>query len=170
MIIGQAPGKSELEERRSFVGRAGRQLGKWLLQAGFCEKQIIEEIHPQLHKTSLTKCYPGRHEGKDRKPSMKEVKLCAPFLKRQILLLEPLVLIPMGMAAINWFFPEINRLEEVVGQKRSWREGSSDYVVLSLPHPSPGSRWLNLKPNRDLLNAALRLFSESWRDMRRHKE
>lgn len=162
MLIGQAPGMSELTKRKAFQGRAGGALGKWLLQSGFSEEQIIEQISPQLYKTSLTKCYPGKHGRNDRKPTRKEVELCAPFLQRQIQLVRPRVLIPMGMAAINWFFPEIMRLEEVVGQKRFWHQGSSDYAVICLPHPSPGSRWLNVETNRELLGSALQLLSELW--------
>jgi uracil-DNA glycosylase len=161
MLIGQAPGKSELRKRKAFQGRAGGELGKWL-RAGFSEEEIIEQVNPQLYKTSVTKCYPGKHGRNDRKPTKKEVGLCASFLQRQIHLVRPRVLIPMGMAAINWFFPEVKRLEEVVGQNRFWRQGSSDYAVICLPHPSPGSRWLNVETNRELLRSALRLLSDLW--------
>jgi uracil-DNA glycosylase len=170
MLIGQAPGKSELREQRAFHGSAGITFRKWLLQAGFSEEQIIEQLNAQLYKTSATKCYPGKYGNNDRKPSKKEVELCAPFLERQIQLVRPHVLIPMGIAAIKWFFPEIKRLEEVVGQKRLWHPGSADYVVICLPHPSPGSRWLNLKANRELLSSALRLFFEFWISTSEQKE
>jgi hypothetical protein len=73
------------------------------------------------------------------------------------------VLIPMGMQAITWFFPETKRLDEVVGdQKHIWHHGSLEYAVICLPHSSPGSRWLNEEANRKLLRAALQLFSELW--------
>ncbi len=162
MLIGQAPGRSELREQKAFQGRAGGKLGKWLLQAGFSEEQILGQITPQLLRTSVTKCYPGKHRRNDRKPTGKETELCAPFLRQQIRLIRPRVLIPMGMAAINWFFPETRRLEEVVGRKRFWSQGPSDSAVICLPHPSPGSRWLNTGTNQELLGTALRLLHQLW--------
>jgi uracil-DNA glycosylase len=162
MLIGQAPGKTELKKRKAFQGAAGGQLWKWLEEAGFSEDQVERQVHPLLYKTSLTKCYPGKRGRNDRKPTKKEVELCTPFLRRQIQLITPRVLIPMGVAAIQWFFPDVKRLGEVVGRMRYWRQGASRFAVICLPHPSPGSRWLNAEANRKLVKTALRLLFDLW--------
>ncbi len=162
MLIGQAPGKSERAKERALQGRAGRGLFRWLLQAGFSEKQAVEQVYPELYKTSITKCYPGKDGRNDRKPTAEEVKLCAPFLRQQLQSVRPRVLILMGLAAIRWFFPEVRKLEEVVGRQRSWHEDALDCKVICLPHPSPGSRWLNAEGNRELLRSALRMLFEVW--------
>lgn len=156
MLIGQAPGKSEQRKRKAFIGPAGQRVRKWLLQASFSEDQFDR----QFHKTSVTKCYPGKSGRNDRKPTKKEMELCSPFLQEQIRFVDPAVLIPTGLVAINWFFPEVERLEEVAGKRLFWSQGYSEYAVICLPHPSPGSRWLNLEANRELLRNALRLLSE----------
>ncbi len=50
--------------------------------------------------TSVTKCYPGRQTSGsgDRVPSSKEQKLCRPFLDRELALVQPEVIIPIGAA------------------------------------------------------------------------
>ena len=155
MLIGQAPGKSEQRKRKPFIGPTGQRMRKWLLQASFSEDQF----NRQFHKTSVTKCYPGKSGRNDRKPSKKEVELCSPSLREQIRIVDPVVLVPTGLLAINWFFPKVKRLEEVVGKRLSWSQGCSEYAVICLPHASPGSRWLNLEANRELLGNSIRSLS-----------
>jgi len=155
MLIGQSPGRVEQQTQKAMQGKAGRGWRKWLSDAGFSEDQIDN----QFYKTAITKCYPGKRKGTDRRPTKKEIELCTPFLRRQIQLINPVVLVPMGKVAINWFFPEVQRLEEVVGKKIPWNLESSEYLVICLPHASPASAWWKSEANRGLLLDALHLLS-----------
>lgn len=177
MLVGQAPGIHELERatrqaqgggRRlhpspakrtgiAFQGPAGQRLRQWLREAGFTDRQV----RTQFAKTSVTKCFPGRNKyHRDRTPTREEIALCAPFLKAQIQLTDPVVLIPLGKVAINWFFPEVRRLEMVIGQTRHWQQCGTAYSVVCLPHPSPASRWWKARANQPLLRGAIRRLDQ----------
>lgn len=177
MLIGQTPGITELKRatkvekhevidkskdkwkhvRIAFAGDAGYRLGEWIMDAGFTEQQI----RTQFYKTAVTKCFPGKNKsGGDRKPTKKEIQLCSPFLKEQIRLVNPSVLIPIGKVAINWFFPN-KGLREAVGKKIPWTDDDrQEYTVLCLPHPSNASVWWKLKQNQALLKQAKHLLLE----------
>ncbi len=151
MLIGQAPGISEKKKRRAYRGKAGRGWIKWLLETGFSDG----EIKGNFFKTAITKCYPGKKRGGDRKPTKEEIELCSPFLMEQIRLVKPSVIIPMGKTAVCWFFPEVKRLEEVVGQLLKWKQGNLEYDVVCLPHASPVSAWIKREENKVLIRKAL---------------
>lgn len=172
MLVGQAPGIHELERATrqaqgggprthsapakrtgiAFQGPAGQRLRQWLREAGFTDRQVCT----QFTKTSVTKCFPGRNKDhRDRTPTKEEIALCAPFLKAQIQLVNPTVLTPLGKVAINWFFPEVKRLEAVIGQVRRWQQGGTAYSVVCLPHPSPASSWWKARKNQPLLERAI---------------
>ena len=152
-LVGQAPGQVERETRRPFSGRAGRELARWMVRAGF---KSDEEFRSQTYIAAVMRCFPGRlPSGKgDRRPPPGPVANCSHWLDAELQLLKPRVLIPVGQLAIERFLGA-GPLEERVG--RSFGE---DPVVVPLPHPSGQSRWLNSAANRARLYAALRLLFE----------
>ncbi|MGH2447924.1 MAG: uracil-DNA glycosylase [Chloroflexota bacterium] len=155
MLIGQAPGIVELEARRPFYGRAGRELFRWMASIGIAE----DEFRNHVYMTSITKCFPGKAKdgAGDRRPSGKEMALCLPFLERQLGLVRPEVILPVGALAIERYFPR-QKLADLIGE-RFYQEGST---VIPLPHPSGASRWLNQPENRSKLKVALRLVKDEW--------
>ena len=76
MLIGQAPGVTEVEAKRPFNASSGRRLFQWLGEAGWDEA----DFRQRHYMTAVTKCYPGKHtNGKgDRVPSRAEQALCRP--------------------------------------------------------------------------------------------
>jgi uracil-DNA glycosylase len=152
-LVGQAPGAVERESRRPFSGRAGRELGRWMLRAGFASEG---EFRRSTYIAAMMRCFPGRRPGGggDLTPPPAAVTNCAPWLEAELELLQPEVLIPVGNLAIHRFLGP-GRLDERVG--RSF--GSSPRIV-PLPHPSGQSRWLNQPANRERLEAALAILSE----------
>ena len=180
MVIGQAPGVTEVEAQRPFNAGSGRRLFEWLGAAGWEE----EKFRTQHYMTAVTKCYPGRsRSGKgDRVPTRKEQELCRPFLEREIALVEPGLIILVGGLAIRLVYPASARLEEVVGsaayfppetlsnpanfclgdaqQKRAFDrklDGKGRWVV-PLPHPSGASLWPNRPENKALIAQAIRIL------------
>ena len=89
MCIGEAPGQKEDELGRPFVGRAGSILTELLEDAG------VRRDHTFI--TSVVKCRPPGN----RDPKKKEIVACKPFLFRQIELVRPRVLVPMGRFATS---------------------------------------------------------------------
>jgi uracil-DNA glycosylase len=152
MLVGQAPGRTERESRRPFSGRAGKELDRWMVQAGF---ESPDEFRSLTYIAALMRCFPGRNSSGngDLRPSPAAVASCAHWLDAELRILKPKVLIPVGQMAIERFLGP-GRLEDRVGR----RFGSSP-VIVPLPHPSGQSRWLNDPGNRALLAGALSLLA-----------
>lgn len=154
MLVGQAPGPVERELRRPFMGRAGRELDRWVERAGFASPQEFRRV---TYMCSLIRCFPGRNAADtgDRPPPGRAIRNCAPWLERELELIRPRVVFLVGQMAISRFLGPAP-LEERVGRLVE-HEGR---VHLPLPHPSGQSRWLNQPVNRERLGRALDLMSE----------
>jgi uracil-DNA glycosylase len=155
MLVGQAPGKSEIEDRRAFSGRAGRTLFKWLARAGIDEAQFRREVYI----AAITRCYPGPSpSGRgDRVPSPQEQSQCAPWLDAELELIRPALIIPVGRLAIDRFL-ENEPLAHIVGRAHEACVRGRQVTLIPLPHPSGASSWVNVPANRALLEHALDLL------------
>lgn len=156
MMIGQAPGKTETDQyfkmknsdnpvkknipktgtkgKIAFSGDAGQRFISWLVDAGLSPEEC-----KNLYKTAVVKCYPDKwptDRKSDRKPGVKEVRLCRHFLEEQIRLIKPKVLIPMGKVAIQWFFPGAE-LKDTIGIEKFWH----GIPTVCFPHSSNASNW-----------------------------
>src|SRR5438477_8106449 len=76
MLGGQAPGPVELESRRPFSGRAGRELERWVLRAGFGTDSEFRRV---TYVAAMMRCFPGRlaSGAGDRPPPRRAVANCA---------------------------------------------------------------------------------------------
>ncbi len=99
MLVGEAPGRMEDLEGRPFVGQAGRLLDKLLGLAGLSRGMV--------YITNVVKCRPPGN----RDPRQDEIQACNPYLRRQIQLVEPEVIVALGriagatlysMAGLRW--------------------------------------------------------------------
>jgi uracil-DNA glycosylase len=149
MIVGQAPGVTEVEAQRPFNASSGRRLFQWLAEVGWDE----DDFRATQYMTAITKCYPGKSPGGkgDRAPSRVEQKLCAPFLKRELTLVQPEIIIPVGGLAIRRFLGQV-KLVDAVG--KAVQDKESRWIV-PLPHPSGASLWLNKPQHRALVQRAI---------------
>jgi uracil-DNA glycosylase len=155
MLIGQAPGITELETRRPFAGRAGRELFRWMSSIGVEEAEFREHVY----MSAITRCYPGRATSGsgDRRPSQTEIALCRPWLEAQLALIQPETILLVGGLAIERYFQRVS-LSELIG-RRFERDGVR---LIPLPHPSGASRWLNAFEHRALLRDALAHVRDEW--------
>lgn len=153
LLVGQAPGPTERVSRRPFSGRAGKELDRWMLRAGF---ESPEEFRKLTYIAALMRCFPGRNAAGtgDLRPPPAGIANCAHWLDAELSMLAPTVLIPVGQMAINRFLGS-GPLEDRVGKRFGERP-----VIVPLPHPSGTSRWLNEPANRERLAMALDLVSE----------
>jgi len=93
MIIGEAPGASEDESGRPFIGKAGKFLNKLL------EKNKIDR--KKIFITNVVKCRPP----KNRVPEDDEINICAKnYLEKQIELIKPKMILLLGNTAVKTFF------------------------------------------------------------------
>jgi len=153
MLVGQAPGPTERVSRRPFSGRAGKELDRWMLRAGFAS---AEEFRRLTYIAALMRCFPGRNATGtgDLRPPPAAVNNCAHWLDAELRILKPKVLIPVGQMAINRLLGP-GSLEGRVGKRFGERP-----TVVPLPHPSGTSRWLNDPANRARLAGALELIAD----------
>jgi len=153
LLVGQAPGQVERESRRPFSGRAGKELDRWMIRAGFAD---AEEFRRLTYIAALMRCFPGRNPrgSGDLRPPPAGVANCSHWLDTELAMLRPRVVIPVGQLAIARFLGP-GRLEDRVGRRFGARP-----VIVPLPHPSGQSRWLNVTANRERLDGALRLIRQ----------
>jgi uracil-DNA glycosylase len=159
MLVGQAPGVTEVQAGRPFNASSGTRLFQWLAEAGFEETRFRE----QYYMTAVTKCYPGKHsKGKgDRKPSRAEQELCRPFLERELALVQPRLLLAVGGLAIETLLGQRLRLAEAVGRVFQ----VNGRYVLPLPHPSGASLWPNRPENQARIHQALAILRDDLRPL-----
>jgi uracil-DNA glycosylase len=152
MLVGQAPGDKEPVMGRPFAWTAGRTLFKWFQGAlGWDE----DTVRSRVYFAAVCRCFPGkRPEGGDRVPSPEEIEACAPWMDREIALLKPTLVIPVGKLAIGRFL-EPRPLAELVGTSFASERNGHRFDVVPLPHPSGASPWHRMEPGITLLRAAL---------------
>ena len=157
MLVGQAPGKVEVGDRRPFAGRAGKTLFSWLQRAGVDEAAFRSEVYI----AAITRCYPGPSpSGRgDRVPSTGEREMCSGWLESELRIIQPALLIPVGRLAIDRFLGA-GKLSELVGKRHLVRHVGGESIAIPLPHPSGASSWVNESQHRALLDRALELLGE----------
>src|SRR5215831_9734057 len=101
MLVGQAPGKTEVVDRRPFAGRAGRTLFRWFASIGI-DEQVARR---RIYIAAITRCFPGSSpSGRgDRIPSPSQIANCSAWLEAEIQMIRPAVMIPVGRMAIERF-------------------------------------------------------------------
>ncbi len=119
MVIGEAPGAEEDRQGEPFVGRAGQLLNSMLKAAGF--------DRPQVYIANVLKCRPPNN----RDPAADEVAQCLPYLRRQIELIDPAVILCVGRIAAQRLLERDDTLGRLRG--RIHRLGRIPVVVTYHP-------------------------------------
>jgi uracil-DNA glycosylase len=155
LLVGQAPGATEVQTRLPFTGPAGKRLMAWFEQAGVDRDEV--------YLAALARCFPGKAKGGrgDLPPSRAMMANCRPHLLREMELLSPRVVVPVGGLAIKELL-DLGSLSGAVGE--SFVRDGVRYVPL--PHPSGASTWLNRPENRERLDRALEKLGEAVSSLR----
>lgn len=130
MFIGEAPGKQEAQTGRPFVGAAGRVLDELL--------ESIDMKREQVYITNVVKDRPPDN----RDPKEAEIELYAPFLRRQIEIIQPKVIATLGRFAMEFILEEFDRPElgrkisALHGKPLEAEAGYGKVVILPLFHPA----------------------------------
>jgi len=158
MLVGQAPGTREPLLGRPFAWTAGKTLFRWFEEAcGFDEGVFRSNIY----MAAVCRCFPGKHPkgSGDRVPDDGEIANCRPWMEREIALLRPKLIVPVGKLAIAQFI-DADKLSEVIGRRITLERGGVEFDVVALPHPSGASTWHRTEPGKTLLRRALRLLAD----------
>jgi uracil-DNA glycosylase len=157
MLVGQAPGPHEQDERRPFAYTAGRRLFSWFAPFGVDEATFRDRVHI----AAVIRCFPGRDakSGGDRVPDEGEIARCGEHLDRELAILAPKLVIAVGTLA-SAQLTGISQLKNAVGMHHRVERAGRRFDVVVLPHPSGRSTWLNDPKNQALLRQSLRLIVE----------
>ena len=123
VFVGEAPGAREDELGRPFVGRAGRLLDELLAETGLHREDVF-----------ITNVVKARPPG-NRDPRPDEVAHHRPWLERQLAVIAPRLVVPLGRHALARFAPEL-KISEVHGELV---EGDG-FALLPLYHPAAALR------------------------------
>jgi uracil-DNA glycosylase family 4 len=112
MFVGEAPGRDEDLQGEPFVGEAGQLLNKMLAAMGLRRAEV--------YIANVVKCRPPRN----RDPEPQEIAACEPFLKEQIRVIKPAVLVALGRVASHALLKETTPISKLRGQWKTY-EGTA---------------------------------------------
>ena len=156
-LVGQAPGPHEGEIGRPFAWTAGKTLFAWFQSAMGIDEETFRR---KIYMAAVLRCFPGKSKGGgDRRPAPDEIERCRAFLSREVALLKPELILPVGALAIEQVLGHAGPLSEIIGVERRIRFHGVEADVICLPHPSGASPWHKLEPGRTLLKKSLALIA-----------
>ncbi|MBL0211377.1 MAG: uracil-DNA glycosylase [Holophagaceae bacterium] len=150
MFIGEGPGKDEDQQGRPFVGKAGELLDKMIGGIGLRRDQV--------YIANVVKCRPPDN----RTPTPQEAQTCLGYLKRQIELIDPSVIVTLGATPLRELLGVATGITKVRG---TWQRLELHRAIPVMPtfHPAyvlrqytnevRGAVWADLKAVRAWLDA-----------------
>ena len=134
VLIGEAPGKNEILQGKPFVGQAGKNLDEFI--------NILEIKKTDLYITNVVKMRPykvdeqtGRES--NRPPTKKEVNAFSPYLKRELEIIKPLMVVTLGNIALKAITQDENTLiGNFHGNPSKVRFGDVEFSLFPLYHPA----------------------------------
>lgn len=126
MFIGEAPGEEEDLQGRPFVGEAGKLLTRLIEKMGMKREEV--------YIANVVKCRPPQN----REPEEDEIKTCLPFLKSQIEIIKPSVIMTLGAVATRslLFFEQQKKKKDGITQWRGKVYYYQNIPVVPTFHPA----------------------------------
>ncbi len=154
MLIGQSPGKVEDEANRLFVGPSGQIFDKLLAYTGITRDDI--------YLTNLIKCILP----KSRRPSQNEIKKCTYYLDREIEIVNPRFIVPLGFHSTRYILgkyglekPDKHNFHKLFGKPIQFKR----LIIYPLRHPTAlffnPSKENIMKKNYSYLNILLKTIN-----------
>lgn len=131
MFVGEAPGKNEAKTGKPFCGMSGRVLDELL--------QSIKLDREKVYITNIVKDRPTNN----RDPKKEEIEIYGPFLDRQIEIIEPKIIVPLGRFAVEYIMKkfeldsELQPIGKIHGQIFDAKLNNKDTIkIIPLYHPA----------------------------------
>lgn len=103
MFIGEGPGRDEDMQGRPFVGKAGQLLDKMIEAIGLSREDV--------YIANIVKCRPPQN----RVPTEAEAEACLKYLRRQVYLIQPKVIVLLGSTALRFTVDKEARITRMRG-------------------------------------------------------
>jgi len=144
VFVGEGPGQNEDRQGRPFIGAAGNLLEGLLGMIGWKRDDVFI--------TNVVKCRPPNN----RDPEPDEIAACEPYLRRQLEILDPALLVTLGRFSLQMFMPG-DRIGRVHGTERAIdpETGARAATGYALYHPAAALRQGSLKETMQRDMAAL---------------
>lgn len=157
MFIGEAPGADEEEQGEPFVGRAGQLLNRMIKAMGLDRSQVyignILNWRPEIGARSADGFQTG-----NRPPTQDEMAYCLPFIRAQIDIIQPRVLVALGKTAVDGLLGA-DRFKTMGAARGSWH-AYNGIPLRATYHPSYLLRQEGLRSE-----AALKIKRDAWEDL-----
>lgn len=142
MFVGEGPGADEDRLGRPFVGAAGQLLDRILAACDITREEV--------YIANIVKCRPPGN----RVPLKEEAEACLPYLRRQIELIKPRIIVLLGSTALQYLVGSAARITKMRGQ---WLDKLFGAQVMPTYHPAallrdPGKKrpvWEDFQKIRD---------------------
>lgn len=132
LLIGEAPGRDEVNEGRPFVGKAGRNLDAFLAEIGL--------TRADFYVTNVCKFRPTKTSAKNtvsnRPPTKKEVAFAQPFLHEEIELIAPKIIVTLGNTPLRAVAGDVANIGALHGVLRETTIMGAPYHLFPLYHPA----------------------------------
>jgi uracil-DNA glycosylase len=134
VFVGEGPGFNEDQQGRPFVGAAGTLLNELIGAIGWRRSDVFI--------TNVVKCRPPGN----RDPEPDEIAACAPYLRRQLEVLDPALIVTLGRHSLQTFMPGA-RISQAHGTVRPVdpATGARDASVVAMYHPAAALRQHSLR-------------------------
>ena len=129
MLIGEAPGETEVVKGRPFVGRAGKNLDEFLHLAGLQREEIFVTNAVKIRPTEIGPT--GRT--RNRAPNREELSLFTPWLLKEIKAVRPRALVTLGNVPLKALAGPRSTVGECHGQ---WLDSQAGVPLFALYHPA----------------------------------
>jgi DNA polymerase len=157
MFIGEAPGADEEEQGEPFVGRAGQLLNRMIKAMGLERSQVyignILNWRPEMGTRSADGFQTG-----NRPPTQEEMAYCLPFIRAQIEVIQPRVLVALGKTAVDGLLGA-ERFKTMGAARGAWHT-YNDIPLRATYHPSYLLRQEGLRNE-----AAMKIKRDAWEDL-----
>ena len=134
VLVGEGPGFNEDQQGRPFVGAAGGLLTDLLASVGWKREEVFI--------TNVVKCRPPGN----RDPEPDEIAACRPYLRRQLEVLDPALLVTLGRVSMGSLLPG-TRIASAHGRSQPLdpETGAPDATAYPMYHPAAAFRQATLK-------------------------
>lgn len=139
LVIGEGPGREEDAQGKAFVGRSGQLLDRILASIGL-------DSNRDVLIANVVKCRATTEEGENRPPLPAEAETCMPYLKHQIELMRPKVILLLGATSLRHM--DSSRKDFAMGKEAGKFFRLADYPgteLMVLYHPAALLRTPSLK-------------------------
>ncbi|MBI3886489.1 MAG: uracil-DNA glycosylase, partial [Opitutae bacterium] len=156
MFVGEAPGGEEEEQGEPFVGRAGQLLTRMIKAMGL-ERDAVYIGNILNWRPEMPRHADGSQTG-NRPPTAEELAYCLPFIRAQIEIVQPRVLVALGKTAVDGLLGA-DRFKSMGAARGAWHSYAGTPLRASY-HPSYLLRQEGL-----LSAAAKKIKRDAWEDL-----